>query len=389
VATERPGLAQPDHLHLVSELLVCLLDVLPGICGLATVPCWQEKGMISQRDRLGLTHLYQLEPILECLLRADLSPWQDSLAGGRVAQVLELTRPWLGNECGPTEVWSHILLAAVDWSDDIKSMQKAVRDRTSLRQKRTGSAPPAEPASLTEEDHGVSEFIRAGKRLHASIPVVLTPAKLDMLTEPLNDLGLDMLAERLNDLGAVLREQGISWLIGRLRVVSELEKQALDLYQLAVAGDRERLRAELGTALRPRTAGDSRACELQRLLTHELLDRLGWWSYHRRVVDILGPARSVSDAVVNPARQPAAAVQPGSRVSRGGRDRKQEARDKWIYRECCKGREMSYDAIIAELKKRAPQKSWEPIESIQGIRAAAIRYAQRNQLPQPPNRQDL
>jgi hypothetical protein len=76
-------------------------------------------------------------------------------------------------------------------------------------------------------------------------------------------------------------------------------------------------------------------------------------------------------------------------TSEPGRDRKQEARDKWIYKQCCKGREMPYGTIIGQLKKMAIAKRWEPIESIQGIRSAAMNYAERSKLPPIPNRQNL
>ena len=74
----------------------------------------------------------------------------------------------------------------------------------------------------------------------------------------------------------------------------------------------------------------------------------------------------------------------------GGGDRKLEARNKWLYRQCCNGREMPYANIIAELKRIASAKGWEPIESVQGIRAAAKRYAASHpDLPPIPNRQNL
>jgi len=71
----------------------------------------------------------------------------------------------------------------------------------------------------------------------------------------------------------------------------------------------------------------------------------------------------------------------------GARERKMEARDQWIYQQCCKGKEMPYCNIIAELKRIAPQKGWELIESVQGIRSAAARYAARNNKGPIPNRQ--
>lgn len=66
------------------------------------------------------------------------------------------------------------------------------------------------------------------------------------------------------------------------------------------------------------------------------------------------------------------------------RDRDLEARDKWIYGECCKG--TPYDTIANRLKKKS--RRWPRIESKQGVRAAAIRYAERHKLPEIPRRQD-
>jgi hypothetical protein len=71
------------------------------------------------------------------------------------------------------------------------------------------------------------------------------------------------------------------------------------------------------------------------------------------------------------------------------RDRKQEARDKWIYEQCCKGQEMPHRTIVAELKKIAPQKGWRLITTKNGIRQAAIKYADDHSKPRPPKRQDL
>lgn len=80
---------------------------------------------------------------------------------------------------------------------------------------------------------------------------------------------------------------------------------------------------------------------------------------------------------------------PGKRLARGSTDMKLEARNKWLYQQCCKGRQMPYANIIAELKRIAPEKGWEPIESIQGIRAAAKQYAASHNKPLIPNRQNL
>jgi hypothetical protein len=66
------------------------------------------------------------------------------------------------------------------------------------------------------------------------------------------------------------------------------------------------------------------------------------------------------------------------------RDPALEARDRWIYDECCKGR--PYRTIINWLRSR-PER-WRFISTVQGIRYVAAQYARRHRLPPPPRRQD-
>lgn len=61
-----------------------------------------------------------------------------------------------------------------------------------------------------------------------------------------------------------------------------------------------------------------------------------------------------------------------------------EARDKWIYNQCCKG--VAYETIAIRLKKKSSK--WQRIESKQGIQSAAQRYAKRHGLEEIPRRQD-
>lgn len=65
----------------------------------------------------------------------------------------------------------------------------------------------------------------------------------------------------------------------------------------------------------------------------------------------------------------------------GPRPSGNDDRDRWIYQECREG--APYKQVIAQLRDRS---EWEPIESAQGIRAAAKRYAERMGLPPPPRR---
>jgi hypothetical protein len=71
----------------------------------------------------------------------------------------------------------------------------------------------------------------------------------------------------------------------------------------------------------------------------------------------------------------------------GSRDRKLEARDKWLYQQCCNG--VPYKEIQSRLEEEGRRKGWRKIGSVQGIRAAALKYAERHQLPAPPSRQNL
>jgi len=59
-----------------------------------------------------------------------------------------------------------------------------------------------------------------------------------------------------------------------------------------------------------------------------------------------------------------------------------DARDKWIYQKCVAL--VPYASIVRQLKEKA---KWELIDSIQGIKLAAKRYAERNCLPPIPSRQ--
>lgn len=59
-----------------------------------------------------------------------------------------------------------------------------------------------------------------------------------------------------------------------------------------------------------------------------------------------------------------------------------DKRNAWLYGECCKG--IPYFEIRQRLKKKP--KNWERIESDQGIKKAAERYAERFGLPMPASR---
>ena len=69
------------------------------------------------------------------------------------------------------------------------------------------------------------------------------------------------------------------------------------------------------------------------------------------------------------------------------RDRKLEARDRWLYQKCYKG--IAHKTIKSDLGVRCQKKGWRMIHSIQGIRWAAGNYARRHALPMPASRQNL
>lgn len=67
-----------------------------------------------------------------------------------------------------------------------------------------------------------------------------------------------------------------------------------------------------------------------------------------------------------------------------------EERDRWLYELCCRGvlhgaiRHQLDERIAASLRNSA--EAWEPISTIEGIRRAARRYAERHELTPPPAR---
>jgi hypothetical protein len=87
-------------------------------------------------------------------------------------------------------------------------------------------------------------------------------------------------------------------------------------------------------------------------------------------------------------------------VSQGGANRLQMARapdqqrvvttngdrDKWLYQQCSKA-QLSYKEIAIRLKKNAETKNWEIISDPKAIKAAANRWACRNDEPPVPPRQ--
>jgi hypothetical protein len=81
-----------------------------------------------------------------------------------------------------------------------------------------------------------------------------------------------------------------------------------------------------------------------------------------------------------------AAEETKRRGSRTARDSKLDARDKWIYQQCCEG--TPYKDIVKELKECHRKKGWRRISSVQGVRQATSKYAERHNLPPITRRVD-
>lgn len=72
---------------------------------------------------------------------------------------------------------------------------------------------------------------------------------------------------------------------------------------------------------------------------------------------------------------------PGARPVRPPHER-QDARDKWLYEQVT-GVNQTYKAVLLKLRRTAATNGWRPLSSIEGVRKAATRYAETNQLPLP------
>jgi hypothetical protein len=70
------------------------------------------------------------------------------------------------------------------------------------------------------------------------------------------------------------------------------------------------------------------------------------------------------------------------------RDKKMEARNRWIYYRCKRG-DQTYDQIADELRGVAETRRWPLCESKQRIYQIAVKYAEDNKLPPPPSRRNL
>jgi hypothetical protein len=93
----------------------------------------------------------------------------------------------------------------------------------------------------------------------------------------------------------------------------------------------------------------------------------------------------IQEALVNfvPAPPPTPTLPPPPARATGW-DQATEARNRWLYEECM--RVTPYKRIIKDLEKRSASENWELIKTINGIKSAAARYAERTRLPLPPER---
>ena len=90
----------------------------------------------------------------------------------------------------------------------------------------------------------------------------------------------------------------------------------------------------------------------------------------------------VQDGAASPTGSAAADPIQENGKGKKRRNSSSDARDKWIYEECCKG--TAYLTIVNKLKTKP--KTWDRIDTEQGIRRAAKSYAKKHDLPPIPSR---
>jgi len=66
---------------------------------------------------------------------------------------------------------------------------------------------------------------------------------------------------------------------------------------------------------------------------------------------------------------------------------KHDARNRWLYKQCCRG--LPYKKILPQFLMLCREKGWKQLATVQGIRWAALKYAQLHNKPIPPRRQNL
>ena len=94
----------------------------------------------------------------------------------------------------------------------------------------------------------------------------------------------------------------------------------------------------------------------------------------RRKADLYGRIEQEFNATAYGVERPVKAASTATTAN--------DTRDKWLYDQCCKI--VEYETICLRL---AQKKKWAAIDSVQGVRSAAQRYAKRHDLPDIPSRQ--
>jgi hypothetical protein len=68
---------------------------------------------------------------------------------------------------------------------------------------------------------------------------------------------------------------------------------------------------------------------------------------------------------------------------------KAEARDCWLYRQATKKNPPTWKALMAKLSRIAPERGWQKLSSVQGVKQAVDRYIHRNGLAPLPRRKEV
>jgi hypothetical protein len=88
----------------------------------------------------------------------------------------------------------------------------------------------------------------------------------------------------------------------------------------------------------------------------------------------------------SPAQRTPASSKAGTRVVQ--RDKRAEARDRWLHGQAKKKKPPTWKALMAHLNRIADKRRWRKLSSAQAVVQAVDRYIQRNGLdPLPPRKQ--
>jgi hypothetical protein len=108
-----------------------------------------------------------------------------------------------------------------------------------------------------------------------------------------------------------------------------------------------------------------------------------WWQLNHAILDARLPIIDADDLIASITKEAALAALPFTTVpANRSTATANDARDKWLYEQAMKL--VAWGTIQRRLN--AKPKSWERIESDNGIKRAAFAYAKRHELPEPPPR---